>query len=480
MNKGIGISTIILSAILIYSCATNRIQVAQKENLACKTPKTKYDFGKNKPIQAIKSNSRKYTRYLYHASWNNSHNGYSSKNITRKDKHPGKLIYGLGKTKINPIVTHSGINELMFIQPILKSSEINLYHYELKILLAPVRTINEPKDIIISSSQEDILFPTNKVNNESGGSYVVLKQEDIDDIMPNEYSDEAGVSIPNTVKSDQSQKLPFHRSETFILMMAILAGLISLATIKVTPKLSADISFWAAMNPWKTRFMFAGTQIALVTAGILLGERLANNGIHFSDLSRDLLLGAFLTSSFLYPVKRTSIKFFKHSYLKQKAFDLALAISGFMLMVNAGADPGMRASLTNMVNFKGYEQQNVNILHDQSQAPKQLLYYQNDKQLKDEQTAPQNKETSRGLKILYTVLTALGILVLGFFVAAAACGLSCNGMVGLAFLTGIGGAGLLVGLAIWAIKSIWHQNNKKRIKPSEGTYSKPQESTLQI
>jgi hypothetical protein len=96
MSREIRISTLILSALLIYSCATNRIQVTQKEVITCKTPKTRYDFGKNKPIQAIKSNNRKYTRYVYHAAWNNKHKGFSSNNTTGKEKHPGKIIYGLG------------------------------------------------------------------------------------------------------------------------------------------------------------------------------------------------------------------------------------------------------------------------------------------------------------------------------------------------------------------------------------------------
>jgi hypothetical protein len=479
MSRGISISTIILSAILISSCATDRIQIAQKKDLACKTPKTRYDYGKNKPILAIKSNNSKYIRYAYHAIWNNTHNGYSSKNITRKDKHPEKFIYSLGETQNYHILTNSGTNELLFLQQILKSSEINLYHYELRKLPDPVRLINEPKDLIISPLQEDILFPINKVNDESGYSYVVLKQEDIDGIIPDESSDEARVSILNTVKSDQSQKTPFQRNEIFILMMAILGGLIPLAAIKASPKLASNISFWAAMNPWKTRFMFAGIQIAMGTAGVLLGERLADNGIHFSDLSRDLLVGAFLTSSMLYPVKYSSINFFKHSYLRQKAFDLALALSGFLLMVNAGNDPGMRASLTNMVSFKGHEQQNLNMLNYNSQKPKQLLYYPNDKQLQNEQTAPQKKETSRGLKSFYTVLALLAALALGFLVAAAACGLSCNGMVGLAFLVGIGGGGLVIAFAVWLIKSIWHPKHKKRIKPSEGTDSIPKEGALQ-
>jgi hypothetical protein len=480
MSRGIRISTVILSVIMISSCATERIQVVQKEYLECRTPKTRYAFGKNKPTHAIKSNNQRYTKNLYHPARNNRLNGYLSKNFTRKDKDPGKLNYDLKEYKNYHIPEYFSRNELLFIRQTIESSGMNLYYYELKKLPYPVRIINEPKEIIISPSQDDMLSSINKSNNESEYSNIVLKQENIDDILPNESSNEAGVSISNTVKSDQSQETPFHKRETFILMMAILAGLIPLATIKATPKLAANISFWAAMNPWKTRFMFAGIQIALGTAGFMLGDKLAESGIHFSNLSRDLLLGAFLTSSMLYPVKHTSIRFFKHSYLKQKAFDLALAISGFMLMVNVGNDPGMSASLTSMVNFKAHEQQNVNMLNDHHQAPKQLLYYQNDKQLQDKQTAPQNKETSRGLKSLYTFLVVLAGLALGLVLAAAACGLACNGMEGLSALVAIGGGILLIGLMILVIKSIWHPMHKKRIKPSKSTESVPKEGTLLV
>jgi hypothetical protein len=445
MSREIRISTLILSALLIYSCATNRIQVTQKEVITCKTPKTRYDFGKNKPIQAIKSNNRKYTRYVYHAAWNNKHKGFSSNNTTGKEKHPGKIIYGLGETKNYHKLTSSGISDLMILQQIQKGPEISLNHSEFRKLQDPVRIIIEPKEINISPSQEDILFPINKVNNVSG----------------------------------QSQKTPFPQSGTFLLMMAITTGLIYFAAIKASPKLTSNISFWAAVYPWRTRFMFAGIQIALATAGVLVGEKLADNGIHFSGISRDLLLGAFLTSSLVYPEKNASFNIFEHSYLRQKVFDLALALSGFMLMVNAGNDPGMRATLTSMVSFKGHEQQNVNMLNDHSQAPKQLVYYQNDEQLQNEQTPPRNKETSRGFKIFYTVMAILVAAGLGYLVAVGACGLYCNGMVGLASIAGIGGAGLIIASAILVLKSIWHPKHKKRIKSPEGTYSRQKEATLQ-
>jgi hypothetical protein len=480
MSWGIRIIAILLSAFMISSCATNRIQVRRGKDLACKTLITRYDFGKNKPIQAIKSNNSKSNRYLYHGARNKTHNEFSSKKITRKDRHHGALILGFAKTKNYQILPYYGINELMFNKQILESSEINLSHNELKKVPDSEKIINEPGDIIISPSQQEILFPAQKENYESGDSYVVLKQEGIDKIVPEESFDDASVSALRSVKSDQSQKAPSQNSGTFILMLAVLAGLIPLAALKAFPNLAANISFWAAMNPWKTRFMFAGIQIGLGTAAFLLGESLAFNGIHFSDLSRDLLVGAFLTSSLLYPVKHAPVSFLRHSYLRQRAFDLALAISGFMLLVNAGNDPGMRVSFTNMVSFKGHDQQKVNMLNDNRRAPRQLLYYQNDRQVQYEQIAPRKKEASKGMKTLYTILAVIGAVALGFFVAAASCSLSCNGMGGLAALVGIGGGALIIVLAILVIKSIWHPRRVKRIKTSKDTNPIPQKSAIQI
>ena len=480
MSWGIRITTILLSAIVISSCATNRTQVSRKKDLACKTLITRYDFGKNKPIRAIKSNNSKFTRYSYHGAWNKTHNGYSSKKITRKDRHHGTLILGFAETKYYQILPHYGINDLIFNKQILESSEITLYHNELKKVPDPERIINEPRDIIISPSLEEILFPAQKENYESGDSYVVLKQEEIDKIMPDESFDDASVSVQRPVKSVQSQKAPSQNSGTFILMLAVLAGLIPLIALKASPDLAANVSFWAAMNPWKTRFMFAGIQIGLGTAAFLLGESLAFNGIHFSDLSRDLLAGAFLTSSLLYPVKHAPVSFLRHSYLRQRAFDLTLAISGFMLLVNAGNDPGARASFTKLVSFNGYERQNVNMLNDHNQAPEKLIYYQNNKQLQYEQIAPRKKEASKGMKTLYTILAVIGAVALGFLVAAASCSLSCNGMQGLAALVGIGGGVLIVVLAILVIKSIWNPRRVKRIKTSKDTNTIPQKSAIQI
>ncbi len=111
MIKRRRISTILLFAILISSCATDRLQVSMRKDLECKTIKTRYDYGRNKPIQTINSDNRKYARYVYHATRNNIHNGIASKNMTKKDKHPGNLNYVLEENKNYPDLADFGKSE---------------------------------------------------------------------------------------------------------------------------------------------------------------------------------------------------------------------------------------------------------------------------------------------------------------------------------------------------------------------------------
>jgi hypothetical protein len=267
----------------------------------------------------------------------------------------------------------------------------------------------------------------------------------------------------------------------YVLLMALMAGLIPFAAIRTTPRLANNISFWAALNPWKTRFMFAGAQIALGASGILLGERLADSGMHFTDLSKDIMLGTFLTSALFYPVRHASVRLLKHSYLRQKAFDLALAMSGFLLMINVGnTNPDLTADFKRMVNFTGNVDQNVKLLDDQNQIRKSVTYVRGEKEFMVEPDIAQKKEMSTGVKILLTVLTIIAGLVLGYLLAAAACGLSCNGMEGLAYLVGIGGGILLITLAVLTIKRIWHPDRKRRAKPSGVPDTIPAEGTLQV
>jgi hypothetical protein len=469
MYRKIKIASVTLTVVMIASCATDRIKFAQKENPECKTQETRYDFGKKIPVREIKANNRKYVRNVYRTAWRNSHNGYSALNSIRKDKHPEMDIFRLGATKDFPADANSGIRELRFSETMTKIPGVSLLHYEFKELPVPELIISKSPEVIISPSAGKLLLKNTLSDNESDNSLVLLQMATNND------------TSPNTGQSDKTRGTPFHDNMDFVLLMALLAGMIPFAAIRATPRLANNISFWAAMNPWKTRFMFAGAQIALGASGILLGGRLADSGMHFTDLSKDIILGTFLTSAFFYPVRYASVRLLKHSYLKQKAFDLALAISGFLLMVNTGNDPLFRASLINMININGNEQQTLRTPGDFSQAPKHMvLYQQNDSQFQESQPAPMRKEPTRGLKILYTVLAVLGGLGLAWLLAMAACGLSCNGMEGLAYLVGIGGGILLIVLAVLLIKSIWNPRHKRKANPSKVPGSIQTDGTLQI
>ena len=456
-----------MSAIFIASCATDRIQFARKENPVCKIPETRYDFGKSIPIREIKSNNRKYTRYVYRTTWRNTHNSYSALNPIRKEKHAENVLYFPGETGKYHIPAYSELSGSLALQELPGISDINVFHYELKQQPGQERLYNRPGETASTLLQGDIQFPLNSADNEILSLISFLKQEDVEGIFPEEFSDEAAGSVSDRVKSDHPQKTPYSNRGSSVLLMALLMGLIPLAAIKAKPDFARNISFWAAMNPWKTRFMYAGIQIGLGATGIILGERLADNGVHFSDLSGDLLLAAFLTSASLYPVRNSSLKLFRHSYFRQKVFDMALALSGFLLMVSAGNNnPGITASFTGMKNLNRNVQENVNISNFSNPDQKQIQYNQNVGQLQDEQVFPQKPEMSKGMKILLTVLTILAGLGLGYLLLLAACGIACNGMEGLAYLVGIGGGILLIVLAVLVIKSIWHPNHKRKTKPS--------------
>ena len=70
MHRRISVSVMVLSAVMIASCATNRIHEARKSDLACKTPHSNYEYGRNLPTRAIRSNNRKYARISDRTSWN--------------------------------------------------------------------------------------------------------------------------------------------------------------------------------------------------------------------------------------------------------------------------------------------------------------------------------------------------------------------------------------------------------------------------
>jgi len=477
MSRGIIISAVILSALMITSCATDKIQVKRNNDIACKTPESRYDYGK-KTMRSAKIKDRKRSGSGFITARNNRLKGSAVKGTSGKGNNSVRSVNEAIKVSNNNQLSYSALSEQKLNQDIPGSIYLDLPDYELINLIAEQQRINN-QDFLnaeqplyvkqISTDQADI----EPFSGESGPGQV-----NIDNIQL-ARSSEIDEMILNTGRLGNSEDIPAGESEYIFLLMALLAGLIPLGIIKANPKLAANISFWAAMNPWKTRLMFALINTGLITSGLLIGKHLADNSIHFSNLSKDLLFGVFLSSVLLYPEKHTSIKLLKHTYLKQKAFDLALAVSGFMLMVTAGNDPDMRASFTKLTDLKSTEQQNTVKSFDQSKTTGQLVIYKNEDHQQDQANSYIEEEKLMKRKTGLRILTVLGAIILGVAVAGGACALECNGMTGLAVATGVGGGVLIIVLAAAAFKAIRKLQPKKEIKPSEGTGTAPGESVLQ-
>lgn len=470
MKNGTGISAVVLSAVIIASCATDRLHGLRKNDLACKTQESKYDYGKNLPVRAIKSSNRKYARFANRTGWNKNHRGYASKQT--------------GRTNIGPAVTTTPDERVTRALVIKSFPDAGQYLYDSQpdLQAAPILSRDQPEEVLQNAKvtpaaaeigtftdPQESMVAANETDHGPLVPVDIRRQEAASGFDNEEVSETIVASAKATDVPDRPVREPFGRSETSVLLMALLAGLIPFGVIKAKPNLAANISFWAAMNPWKTRLMFAGVNTGLIAGGWLLGENLADNGIHFSDLSRYLLMGTFLSSSLLYPLRNTSTRILKHSWSKQKAFDLAVAVSGFMLMVNAGNDPEVKATLSNMFSLNESKQQYENTINDYGQAPKNLIYYDSSEIVQDDQRTAEEEKVNHRKKVGKTILFSLLAIFLGLLVAAAACGLSCNSMVGLAALTGIGGGVLLILFTVWGMRKIWGRKSERKPRPPSVT-----------
>jgi hypothetical protein len=434
MHRRIFTPVVILSAILIFSCATDRMQIVRKDAVACKNPDLRYEYGRKKMPGKQKLKGFKDHGIRYYGTSESRHSRASSGRITGFGKNKGISGDDLRSVSINNRLLITQLNPQIFNRPVFIPGDYE-WMKELQPFPAGIRnnSVIDAPDLKLSPGVTMTERPSAKP-------------------VP---------SVQQSGKQIHQGKIPFHKRESSILLMALLAGVIPFVVLKSNPKLAAEISFLAAMNPWKTRLIFAGLDTGLMVSGLLLGAKMADSGIHFSHISRYLLMGVFLTSTLLYPVRSASSKLLRRTYMKQKSFDLALAVSGFMLMVNAGNDPSVRSDIQRLAGFRDNElQYGVNA---QTEGQKHFLLFQTDKQQQNDQTASDQDKSEHTRKVIGTILISLLAVVLTFLLAAGACGLACNDMTGLAYLVGIGGGGLLIWLTILAIRRLWRPNPRVKV-----------------
>jgi hypothetical protein len=445
------VSVIFSFALIISSCATNRIQVSRTDNhfsnirsaqlkrkdIICKTPNPRQSSYRKKGVLSLRSNNRQSVKLAFNKVRNTITNS-SYKNRRINDNYAGKekFISDLGSLPVNRVLPDDIKKAVLILTQEPDNESVDKLH------LIPLNYVTPtPSLASLTSETPQITF--------------VKKPPK-----------EADTPLLAPAKPNQSQRQNLPRNEIAVYLMILLAGLFSVIGLKRAPYFTRNMSLWATMNPWKTKFIFTGIHIVTGIAGIILGAKLADQGTHFSDLSGYFLPATFLTSALFYPVRNSSIKLFEHSYLRQKMHDLVLVLSGFALMVNLGNNYSSKlSSRTNIDTSDNNKQLKEYVLLNNHQVPGQRLLYEDNKQAQDQTVAPQKRGLSLGMRILLTVLSILVFAFLALVLFALSCSIACSGSEGLAWVVGIGGFALLCALLIWTLRSINIPKYKRVSKP---------------
>ncbi|MGC1390509.1 MAG: hypothetical protein WA816_05685 [Bacteroidales bacterium] len=471
-------SLLILFAFIISSCATNRIQYTKADNslstiksgkykkkeLNCTFPKSHFSSNKNKSVRLMQSNKRLSARFAFHIERKKKFNSFSFKNSSNNNMNSEELISGLGKSLNSKQMPDGTLKELLSLQNVPGSDYIKTDHSEPHYLHPSFQLLNEPKYFsnINRSLSDDKLHTMKQTYDTNFFTLTTLKQEEQENITDKKISIKSGETVSKPVENEHSQRKPVRRNENVVYLMTLLAGCFSLIGLKSAPDFSRNISRWATINPWKTRFLITGIHILTGTAGIILGKKLADSGTHFTELSKNLSIAVFLTSSLLYPVRKSQTKLFKHTYLRQKTHDLALFLSGFMLIVNIGNHYSeLNPSFASLLGTRNFKQQQEHVSSNNIQVPYQLVFYKSENQSQDGSSVHQKKELGDWAKFFLTILAIAVACGLGYGLAVLSCSIACSGSQGLAVVVGIGGLVAIIALLFWALRSIFSPKHKE-------------------
>jgi hypothetical protein len=423
--------THILFAILISSCAANRIENDRTPDqlshiksghfkgskLACPSTKLQHTLTSNKatlPGQSVSHRSAVITNHRY-LKWKS--NVAFTKKSKRHDEN--KLAY-LERADKDFVTDFSKTN-----LPIKQ------------IITAPLR-------LPVSQQQKykEIIFGENH---------------------PASYR----MPILTHINPNQSKLQPPHNTENLIYLTVLLAGLLSLAALKITPDLAGKISYWAALNPGKSIFIISVLQIMTGMAGLFLGTKLANMGTQFSGLSKGIVAATFFASLIFYPVRKSRLRLFKRTYFRQKIHDVVLFLSGFLFMVYAGFHySGQINSLTHTAGKQNCLQEHENVFLEEYPPQNPPAFLQQANQEPDKSSAPPKDGWSTGQKVFLTILTFMASIGLGYGVAVLSCELSCSGLNGLAVIVAILGVALIAALIYFSMKAIFNPKHKQTKSPA--------------
>ncbi len=231
------------------------------------------------------------------------------------------------------------------------------------------------------------------------------------------------------------------------------------------------LSFWAKTHPIQARWLIVGAHFLLFPLACLFGFSLWLEDFEYSARALDIFTTLFLLGVIGYPIRGTVKGLWRYSYLRHKAFDMTVLLTGFLSL----------ASLTNLkmeqmalYSSEGYAIKTAqkapvegrSVLSKWKENTSWRALKKNFRMLKKElievkKLSKKDKQNVVG-RIIGTFLVLLVAFGLGYLILAWSCNLACSGQEGAANVVLIGGGALLILLTVLAIRAIW----KRRKKPA--------------
>ena len=247
------------------------------------------------------------------------------------------------------------------------------------------------------------------------------------------------------------------------------------------------LSYWAAVNPWKSRIIIIIGHILILLLGWYTGSALYKMNVLLPAILLFVFMAGYVLSAFLYPSKKEKkVLGIRRFYNKRKFFDFSIAFVAWAMIVCIGNNKEIQTGFFNYVNAssigslspKNEQPTAAQILESLKYRDKSTLTNKEKRILKNEfkyqlkryvtATIKGDKAASDGAAtIVLACIAAAGLL---YLVAALSCNLSCNGNDGAAIIVALlGTAGIVLGL-VFIIRGVQRKRQREEeAKERQGT-----------
>jgi hypothetical protein len=230
------------------------------------------------------------------------------------------------------------------------------------------------------------------------------------------------------------------------------------------------ISQWASVHAWPARILISCAFVLITALGLFTGDLLQAFQLTIPLLFFYAAVVLFLAVFLIYPGKTLRHRF-RNVYWYRKTCDCILLLTTFFFLICIGNRPAhllqpvqpVAAAVphdTATIINPGAGKEKTSILPLHKKASKRALKQTLIKKIKQLRKA--YKDTPKGEKIAFIILSVIIALALLYVVAALSCSIACSGADGLALLVLVLGAGIIVFFLVRVIRRITKGPRQKR------------------